>query len=102
MENSKNKRILEHPILDALKPGKPVTIYYNGQAIPAQEGDTIAAALVVAGIRVFRHTHWLGEPRGIFCAIGQCTDCAMEVDGVGNTKVCITKVRDGMKVVGNF
>ena len=100
MENS--KRIIQHPILDAWEPGKRVTIYYNGQAIPAQEGDTIAAALVAAGIRVFRHTHRLGEPRGIFCAIGQCTDCAMEVDGVDNTKVCITKVRNGMNVVSNF
>ena len=38
------------------------------------------------------------EPRGIFCAIGRCTDCKMTVDGVPNTRTCITLVKDGMRV----
>ena len=64
----------------------------------ARQGDTIASALMDNGIRVFRHTAKRHEPRGLFCAIGQCTDCVMIVDGTPNVRTCITQVRSGMKV----
>ena len=51
-----------------------------------------------AGIRSFRLTAKKKEKRGIFCAIGRCTDCMMIVDGVPNTRTCVTRVREGMKV----
>ena len=86
---------------------KKVTIYYNGKPIEALEGEPIASALINAGIRSFRLTQRRHEPRGIFCAIGRCTDCKMIVDGVANTRTCVTPVRDGMRVetqdgVGRF
>lgn len=93
-------RITEHPVLGQREPREPVTVYFNGRAIPAFEGDTIAAALVASGVRVFRNSHKRGEPRGIFCANGHCTDCAMQVEGVENTKICITFVREGMQITG--
>jgi predicted molibdopterin-dependent oxidoreductase YjgC len=90
-------RIIEHPILpDDEK--KPVTIYYNGKPLEAMEGEPVAAALMAAGIRSMRTTAKLHEPRGIFCAIGRCTDCMMVVDGVPNTRTCVTYVYDGMRV----
>ena len=91
-------RILQHPVLGPAPERGAVTIYYNGEPVPALEGDTVAAALSAAGIRVFRHSHRLNAPRGLFCGIGHCTDCAMEVDGVPNTRVCVTRVKDGMQV----
>lgn len=91
-------RIKEHPILEEQKDRKPVTIYFNGQPLDAFEGEPIAAALMSAGIRVFRTTAKRKEPRGIFCAIGRCTDCMMVVDGVPNTRTCVTMVKNGMKV----
>ncbi|MDR3119763.1 MAG: (2Fe-2S)-binding protein [Clostridiales bacterium] len=91
-------RILRHPILGELTGLKTVTIYYGDQPISAVEGEPIAAALLNAGIRVFRKTAKRHEPRGIFCAIGRCTDCMMIVDGVPNTRTCVTSVRDGMRV----
>ena len=91
-------RVIEHPILDELKDQKKVTLYYNGEPVEAVEGEPIAAALMNAGIRVFRTTAKRHEPRGIFCAIGRCTDCMMIVDGIPNTRTCVTPVRDGMRV----
>ena len=38
------------------------------------------------------------KPRGIFCAIGRCTDCVMVVDGVPNVRTCITPLKEGMDV----
>ena len=91
-------RITEHPVLHIDQNRKAVTIYYNGRPLPAYEGEPVAAALMAAGIRSMRTTARLHEPRGVFCAIGRCTDCMMIVDGLPNTRTCVTMVRDGMRV----
>jgi sarcosine oxidase subunit alpha len=90
-------RITEHPILD-FKRGRKITIYFNGKAIPAFEGDTIAAALYAAGARIFSRSLKFHRPRGFFCAIGKCASCMMRVDGRPNVKTCVEYVRDGMRV----
>ncbi|WP_020614592.1 (2Fe-2S)-binding protein [Sediminispirochaeta bajacaliforniensis] len=91
------KRIIHHPILGEMEEKKLVTIFVDGKRIQAREGEPIAAALLSAGIDVFRHTK-KGSPRSIFCGIGQCTDCSMIVDGVPNVRTCVTLVADGMIV----
>jgi len=75
---------------------KRVAIRVNGVEVEAYEGEPIAAALVAAGLKVFRTTRKRDEPRRIFCAIGRCTDCVMTVDGQPNVRTCVTPVRDGM------
>ncbi len=97
------RRVTEHPILELEKKAE-VPIVVDGKTLFAREGETVAAALLANGIRVFRHTAKRHEPRGLFCGIGQCTDCVMEIDGVPNQRTCMTIVRDGMQVrtqVGN-
>lgn len=91
-------RVIEHPILDTIDVTHMVTIYYNDTPIQAIEGEPIASALINAGIQAFRTTAKKHEPRGIFCAIGRCTDCMMIVDGIPNTRTCVTQVKDGMHV----
>ena len=91
-------RILDHPILGKMEPRKKVRIEVDGKAIEALEAEPIAAALAASGTKVFRYTRKYNKPRGISCAIGQCTDCVMVVDGVPNTRTCVTAVEDGMKV----
>ena len=70
----------------------------DGHPVEAGEGDMIAAALLRAGIRINRYTSKCHAPRGIFCGIGQCTDCVMVVNGRRNVRTCITRVEDGMAV----
>ena len=91
------RRVTEHPFLE-IEEQESITIYYNGQPLEAKAGDTIAAALTAQGIRVFRETKRRHEPRGLFCAIGQCTDCVMIVNGKPNVRTCVTLVEDGMHV----
>ncbi len=90
-------RIESHPILEFAK-GKKVTFFFEGKAVEGFEGEPIAAALHAAGIKVLRHSVKLNRPRGFFCAIGKCSSCLMEVDGVPNVFACITKIREGMQV----
>jgi predicted molibdopterin-dependent oxidoreductase YjgC len=91
-------RILHHPILGDAPRRKTVTINFDGMDIPAYEGEMIVAALLASGIKGLRTTAKRGYPRGMFCAIGRCTDCVMEVDGRSNVRTCVTQVRQGMIV----
>jgi predicted molibdopterin-dependent oxidoreductase YjgC len=90
-------RIPHHPILDFNKgKGRKVHITVNGKRIEAYEGEPIAATLIASGVKVFRKTPKLRRPRGMFCAIGRCTDCIMNVNGVPSIRTCVTPVEDGM------
>ncbi|GHV94435.1 hypothetical protein AGMMS50293_07550 [Spirochaetia bacterium] len=91
-------RVMSHPILGDLQDQKEITIYFDGKPLQVREDEPIAAALLGAGIRVFRKTKKRGESRGLFCAIGRCTDCMMTVDGVPNVRTCVTPAREGMDV----
>ena len=90
-------RVINHPILP-VEDKKIVTMYYNGSPMEAREGEPVAAALMAAGIRSMRTTARFHEPRGVFCAIGRCTDCMMIVDGIPNTRTCVTPVYHGIRV----
>lgn len=90
-------RVTHHPILNVPEK-RTLTFFYHGLPLQALEGDTIAAALTANGIRVFRRTAKHHSPRGLFCAIGQCTDCVMVVNGCPNIRTCITAVEEGMQV----
>lgn len=93
-----NMRITDHPVLGPGEERNMVTIYYEGKEIQAFEGEPIAAALMAAGIRVFRTTEKVKENRGVFCGTGRCSDCMMIVDGIPNVRTCVTKVHDGMQL----
>ncbi|BBH25515.1 sarcosine oxidase subunit alpha [Intestinibaculum porci] len=91
-------RISMHPILGERPAGKVVTFTCDGKTLEGYEGEPIASALRVNGIMVHRYTAKRHEPRGVFCAIGRCTDCVMIVDGVPNVRTCITPLKANMVV----
>ena len=90
-------RISHHPILD-FKRGAPLTFMFDGIQVSSYEGETIAAALYAAGYRTLAYSPVRHRPRGIYCAIGNCSSCMMVVNGKSNVKTCIELVQDGMTV----
>lgn len=78
--------------------GAALTIYVDGQPIPAFEGETVASAMLAAGIRGLRSTFHRSENRGVFCGMGVCFDCLVTVDDRPSIRACLTWVADGMKV----
>ena len=92
------ERIKKHPILGDTPEGRLVNITDDGKILQGIEGEPISAALRVAGVMTHRYTKKRHEPRGVFCAIGRCTDCVMVVDGKPNVRTCITPLREGMIV----
>ncbi len=91
-------RIQEHPILGTYQKGKRVTFTFDGKILEGYAGEPIAMALKNAGVMIHRYTKKQHKPRGIFCAIGRCTDCVMVVDGQPNVRTCITPLEAGMDI----
>jgi predicted molibdopterin-dependent oxidoreductase YjgC len=78
--------------------GDPFELTFEGRSISAYPFDTIASALMAAGIRTFTVTEVAGDERGGFCFAGRCADCLVIVDGQANQRACTTPVRAGMDV----
>lgn len=81
----------------AVERGRPVTLHVDGRPLAAREGESVAAALLAAGDAHTR-TSLAGDRRGAFCGMGVCFECVAVIDGVPNTRTCMTFVRDGMRV----
>lgn len=75
-----------------------VMLTVDGRSIAAREGDTVAAALLAAGVVAFRETPVSGAPRGPLCLMGVCFECLVTIDGAGSRQACLTLVADGMVV----
>lgn len=75
-----------------------ITLRVEGRTINAREGDTLAIALLNAGVVAFRNTPVSGQPRAPLCLMGVCFDCLVEVDGRQNVQSCMVEVRAGMQV----
>ena len=75
-----------------------VTLSVDGRSIEAREGDSVAAALLAAGLLRSRWTPVSNAPRAPYCMMGVCFDCLMVIDGVGSRQACMVPVRQGMDV----
>lgn len=93
-----DRRIRHHPVLGPGVEREAIPFTIDGQLAEARDGDTVAAALLAVGCRVFRTMPRTGEARGGYCFIGRCTDCLMIIDGEPNQMACQTIVREGMRI----
>jgi sarcosine oxidase subunit alpha len=77
---------------------KRVVFKVDGREIEAYAGDSIAAALLAAGISPTRLSTVSQSPRAPYCMMGVCFECIVTVDGVANRQGCLVPVRDGMQI----
>lgn len=85
------------PLPAGVRRGSEVTIRVDGEPLRAHLGETVAAALIARGDVALRRTR-RGSPRGLYCGMGVCFECLVMVDGVPNTRACMTWVSDGMEI----
>lgn len=78
--------------------GKPVSFTWQGRKMTGRSGDTVAAALLAAGVLATRSHPVTKMPRAPFCMMGVCFDCLVEIDGVPNKQACQVRLADGMDV----
>jgi len=93
-----NRRIVDHPVLGKLSDRKEITFTFDGQTYTGYEGDTIASALLANGVRTLRVHEESGKPRGIYCNIGHCFECRVNVNDEPGVRACLTEVKDNMVV----
>lgn len=74
-----------------------VPVHVDDLTLDLPEGANLAAALLAAGVRVFRHTPVSGAPRAPFCMMGACFDCLVEIDGVMR-QACMLTVTPGLQI----
>jgi predicted molibdopterin-dependent oxidoreductase YjgC len=74
-----------------------VSATFEGDPITAPAGASVAAALI-ASERVAWRTTRGGAQRGLFCGIGACFDCLVEIDGESGQRACMIPLREGMQV----
>lgn len=72
-----------------------VTIIVDGAPLQVPSGEPLATALLCAGYVGLRRSPNGGNPRGAFCFMGVCQECAIHVDG-HLAQSCMTVVHDGM------
>ncbi len=75
-----------------------VTLTIEGRSVSAPEGQSVAAAVMAAGLASCRTTAVSGNLRLPYCMMGLCFDCLMEIDDVPNCQACLVEVREGMVV----
>ncbi|MFO0592355.1 MAG: FAD-dependent oxidoreductase [Polyangiaceae bacterium] len=91
-----SRRVTQHPILP-IPEARPVAFTWRGEPKVGHQGETLAAALVANGERVFGHHPHDGAPQGLFCASGQCAQCLVIADG-RPVKACMARLREGVAI----
>lgn len=77
--------------------GAAIEFRFDGRAVSAYEGESVACALFAAGIRTLRRSPRTELARGMFCLMGSCQECVMWVDG-RRVAACQEPVRAGLDV----
>jgi NADPH-dependent 2,4-dienoyl-CoA reductase/sulfur reductase-like enzyme len=81
----------------ALRPAVRIDFRFNGTLINAYQGETIASALAAAGFANLGGRRD-DTPRGLWCGMGVCQECVVNVDGAPSLRACATTVENGMMV----
>jgi hypothetical protein len=77
------------------EPTTSVTITLNGELATGVVGQSLAGVILASGTLGFRGTSVAGRPRGVFCGIGVCYDCLVEVNGQRDVRACQRRAADG-------
>ncbi|HWM97404.1 MAG TPA: 2Fe-2S iron-sulfur cluster-binding protein, partial [Streptosporangiaceae bacterium] len=77
---------------------RPFSFRWNGDAVPAFDGDTIASALAATGRRVFSRSYKYHRPRGLLTASFHDPGCFFQVGDEPNVRGAHRQAEPGMDV----
>ena len=80
-------------------PPTPVMITVDGEVTTGVAGQSLAGVILGSGTLGFRRTSVNNAPRGVFCGIGVCFDCLVEVNGQRDVRACQRRASAGDVVV---
>jgi sarcosine oxidase subunit alpha len=79
-------------------PGGAVRFTLDGRPVAGRAGQSVAAALLGAGVATLTRSGKYRRPRGIHCANGHCPGCLLRIDGEPHVRACMVDVREGLRV----
>lgn len=85
-------------LIAGVRPGAPLQFTFDGQTMEGFTGESIVSALLRAGILSQRVSAKRIEPRGYYCGMGLCWECAVRVKGEGIVRGCAFPLRSGLDV----
>ena len=83
--------------IDAHTRGAAIEFRFDGRAVFAYDGESVACALFAAGVRTLRNSPRTGTARGMFCLMGSCQECVVWADG-RRVPACQEPARAGLDV----
>ncbi|WP_028467951.1 (2Fe-2S)-binding protein [Neptunomonas japonica] len=75
-----------------------VNLTINGMLVTAPQGQTVWAAMALAGETTTRLSPVTFKARSAYCAMGVCFECMVEINGMPNQQACLFEVKEGMAV----
>jgi predicted molibdopterin-dependent oxidoreductase YjgC len=84
--------------IGSIKRKDKVTLSVNGKKIEAYQGESLLAALLAAGYKQLKRSPINHDPRGALCGMGVCFECIVTVNGIPNTRSCMTEVENNMEI----
>jgi len=85
--------------IEGVKPQEGcVHFTFEGKPCTGYVGETIASALMRAGILLLRRTRNGHQARGYYCGMGICWECAVYIEGIGVVRSCTHSIGDGKAV----
>ena len=97
-EADPNERaLMEGPPAEGWAPHpRPVVEFrFDGRRLTAPAGMTVAGALLAHGERAWRTARRGDQRRGLFCGIGTCFDCLVDVNGEQAVRACLRPLSEG-------
>ncbi len=85
-------------LVPARTQGRAVNLRFDEALVEARPSDTLASALIAAGVLMTSRSPKYRRPRGPSCLSGDCGTCLVRVDGRPNVRACMIPVREGMRV----
>lgn len=83
--------------IDRIERSPLVTFTFDGVPVQGHIGETLVAALLRAGHLRLRNAPQDAAPRGAFCCMGLCQECAVRIGGQV-VEACRTEVSAELKV----
>ena len=74
-----------------------ITIFINGEAVPASTGELVAAVLLRQGI-IAVHSSPKNEQRGPYCMMGVCFECMVTCEDGRVEQACQIYAEDGLQL----
>ena len=74
-----------------------VSFTFDQESVLGHDGESVAVALLREGYLRLRNAPNNGGARGVFCCMGLCQECLVQIDGT-NIESCRQVVFEGLRV----